>query len=201
MWSLPSPIKPTALSRFFISLLCLLGLSAAAQRHRSVLLPDHIKLQYAGSIGFLSIGAGYANKRGSLEADLFYGHVPRLVSTTPLHSATVKLNWMPFKIDVSQRDRLRPLVLGTLGSYTFRSKNFGGEEAAPYFEHPKAMHIGFLAGSQVSHAFNRAKGPRGLGLYYEFVALDTEILNYMDNRKALTLDDILSLAIGLKLSF
>ncbi|MDB5196844.1 MAG: hypothetical protein JWP88_1215 [Flaviaesturariibacter sp.] len=178
--------------------------SEAQSSHKHHLQPDHAKLQFAGNIGFLSLAAGYANRKQSLEGELFYGYVPRPISSTPLHNAGVKIDWLPFHIDLTKRAQLKPLMIGALGSYTFRSNRFrGGEEQEPftYYDHPGAVHAGVFLGSQFNCDLGREHGVKRIGVYYELVSFDTDILNYIGNKKALGLDDIVSLGIGIRIAF
>ncbi|MCK5029563.1 MAG: hypothetical protein KAR57_08010, partial [Bacteroidales bacterium] len=39
-------------------------------------LPDYVKLQFAGGIGFLSTGIGYTFFDHRLDVSFFYGYVP-----------------------------------------------------------------------------------------------------------------------------
>ena len=48
--------------------------------------PDHIKIQYAGGMGFISIGAGYSTKNQKLEGDLYYGYLPESIGGVSIHS-------------------------------------------------------------------------------------------------------------------
>ncbi|MEI9808825.1 MAG: hypothetical protein WDO16_13705 [Bacteroidota bacterium] len=69
---------------------------AAAQQRTGFarLIPQHIKLQFAGSIGFLSAGFGYESPNKRFQGDFFYGYVPESVGGVTIHSVTAKLTWM-----------------------------------------------------------------------------------------------------------
>ena len=38
------------------------------------LLPDYLKIQYAGNIGFISLGTGYSFFSDKINMDVFYGY-------------------------------------------------------------------------------------------------------------------------------
>ena len=51
---------------------------SAQKKSSNISPPDHLMIQYAGGIGFMSIGAGYSNKNQKLEADFYYGYLPKV---------------------------------------------------------------------------------------------------------------------------
>jgi len=54
-------------------------------------LPDYVKIQFAGGIGFVSMGVGYTFFNQKLEVSYLYGYVPESVSTDDLHSVSLQL--------------------------------------------------------------------------------------------------------------
>jgi hypothetical protein len=67
-------------------LLVITGKIFAQKKGFKIKPPDHIKVQYAGGIGFISIGAGYSTKNQKLEGDLSYGYLPKSVGGIRIHS-------------------------------------------------------------------------------------------------------------------
>jgi len=164
------------------------------------LLPDHLKLQFAGNIGFLSIGAGYVNKSGRLEGDFFYGYVPESIGGVDIHTITSKLSWHLIKGLGSGRTELKPLSLGILVSYTFGKQYFGFKpENYPYnyYRQPTSLHVGSFIGGQINRMQKKGRFS-SFGLYYELTTMDTEVLSYVSNRKSIGLGEIVSLGIGIK---
>jgi len=49
---------------------------------------QYFKAQYAGNIGFVSIGTGYEYKRTSI--DLSYGYLPKLVNGVRVHTLSLR---------------------------------------------------------------------------------------------------------------
>lgn len=87
--------------------------------------PDFIQLQYAGSIGYFSAGAGYNIFRDRARASLSYGHVPESKGGT-LNIFAGKLMFIPKQYSLSQNTTISPYDLGLMVSYhagsDFRSR-------------------------------------------------------------------------------
>jgi hypothetical protein len=160
-------------------------------------LPDHIKLQYAGGIGFISIGAGYGNKKDKLEADLYYGYLPRSVGGVRIHSLSAKFIWIPYHLLIKNKAKLDPLMAGILVNYNFGKQYFGFDpENYPYkyYSFPTAINTAIFTGSRLG--LNK---PKDLSLYYEALIFDRDLLSLVGNPKSLHLTDVLNLSVGVKL--
>jgi hypothetical protein len=171
---------------------------------RNKVLPDHLKLQFAGEIGFLSIGAGYQTKNKKWEADLYYGYVPKSIGGVTIHSLTAKLTSLPFKPFQRNQTSFNPLSAGVLINYTFGKQYFGfTPENYPfeYYGFPTSVHAGAFIGGQVNKNIKGNRTFRSIGLYYEIVTYDVLLVSYLGNKKSLSIPDILSLGLGIRTSF
>jgi hypothetical protein len=170
---------------------------------KSKWIPDHAKLQFAGNIGFFSLGLGYASRRETWEGDLYYGYVPESVGGLTIHSMTLKSTWFPIHPFNRKNFQLKPLSLGLLVNYTFGKQYFGfTPENYPYdyYGFPTSLHVGAFAGGQV----NLNHGGRifkSTGIYYEVGTIDRQLLSYINNTGSLRPGNVLSLALGLKTGF
>ena len=189
--------------RIIIALCLFLSGAAAAEdtsrRHR--LLPDHVKVQYAGGIGFTSVGLGYQSRNDRLEGDFYYGYVPKSVGGVYIHTVSSKLTWHPIKKIALKSVEFRPLSAGVTLSYTFGKQYFlFWPENYPYtyYDFPTALHTGVFIGGRVDKPF---KSGRRVGLYYELGSNDREITSFIQNGRSLRLTDILNLALGIRTSF
>ncbi len=81
-------------------------------------LPGYMKIQYAGGIGFLSIGAGYTFFHHRLDVSMFYGYVPKGLSIHSLHSISLQLTAKFLKYKVKKVEIL-PLNFGWYAHHTF----------------------------------------------------------------------------------
>lgn len=175
--------------------------AAQAAEGRPWIAPDQLKLQFAGNVGFLSPGVGYAWLDRRLEADLLFGWVPRAVGGEDIISVTAKLTWLPWEIDVSRRWFLQPLSTALQVTYTFGDEYFvtlPSRYRPHYYDFPTALRAGV--------AFGGALGRRGSGrirelaVYAELVAIDTMLFLWAGNREALGPADVFSLALGVRLA-
>lgn len=82
-------------------------------------LPDYVKLQFAGGIGFVSLGVGYTFFKQKLEVSYFYGYVPEFVSTDDLHSVSLQLTAKLLRFKISNSVELMPLNFGWFIHHTF----------------------------------------------------------------------------------
>ena len=187
-----------------ISVFIFLFSSGQGKEVKNKALPDHVKLQFAGSIGFLSLGAGYETGNKKFEFDLFYGYVPESVGGVEIHTLTGKTTFLPFKESNNKSVTVSPLTLGAYVAYTFGDQYFlFAPEKYPlsYYDYPTALHAGvFLGGRITKHAKKKQLFSR-VGLYYEIGTTDKEFISYYHNMEALNFTDILNVGIGIKGSF
>jgi hypothetical protein len=143
-------LKKQILLQIFI--LSFFSVSAQVEKKPNNILPDHIKLQYAGGIGFIALGAGYESKKGKTEGDFFYGYLPKKIGGVEIHAITGKFTWSPFKIINKGSVQIKPLSLGVLFNYTFGEQYFlfsPDNYPYSYYNYPTALHAGFFIGGQI----------------------------------------------------
>ncbi|NOQ26347.1 MAG: hypothetical protein GQ564_13365 [Bacteroidales bacterium] len=84
-----------------------------------ILLPDYVKLQFAGGIGFLSTGIGYTFFKQKLDVSFFYGYVPEYFTADDLHGISFQLTAKLFKFKAFKNIEILPLNLGWFAHHTF----------------------------------------------------------------------------------
>ena len=186
------------------SVLIFLFTSGQEPEVKNKALPDHIKLQYAGSIGFLSLGAGYETGNKKFEFDLYYGYVPESVGGVEIHTLTGKTTFLPFKESDNKSVTINPLTLGAYVAYTFGDQYFlFNPEKYPlsYYDYPTALHAGVFLGGRITKNVKKKQLFSRVGLYYELGTTDKEFISYYHNREALKFTDILNVGIGIRGSF
>lgn len=193
-------------SRISIILLFLvININAKAQKF---LIPEDAIIQYAGSIGYLSVGAGYelfGNKRGNL--DINYGFVPESKGGA-LHILTAKFAYRPFMINIGNFAKIYPFNPGIFIRYTLNNNlgfNFDTVQYPKgyyYFSEAARPHLSF------SNEFQLIKGKvlertglKALSIYSEFNTNDYYLVNYFQNTTALSVTDIFKLGIGIRAKF
>lgn len=191
-----------------VALLLILGtMRTFAQRFKS-LIPDEATVQFAGSIGFISLGAGYElfhNKRGSL--DLIYGYVPASKGGI-LHIITTKFAYRPFEIRVKDIAKFYPINPGLFISYTINKdlpiKFSGSQYENGYYWWSPALrpHLSFSSELEVSTAKHSNKSKiKSISLYIEANTNDYYAINYIHNPKSLSIGDIFQVGLGLRIKF
>jgi hypothetical protein len=92
-----------------------LGLNAQGRRWFS---PEHLIIQYAGSIGEVSGGAGYNVFKGKARVSAHFGYVPKAVGG-PLSIVSTKLIFIPRSYRISERVMVNPFDAGLMITYHF----------------------------------------------------------------------------------
>ncbi len=165
-------------------------------------MPDHLKLQLAGEIGFLSPGLGVDLASGRAHLDLFLGWVPEAVGGKDILSVTGKLSYSPWRVKVAPRWHVVPLTAGVQMTYTFGSQYFvEAPEHYPsgYYEMPTAIDLGVSFGGAL---LKQQRGSdRQLGVYYEVVALAKMLMLWRENPEFLGPSDVLSTSFGAVVQF
>ena len=179
---------------FFINYPVIANDSLSLKRN---LWPDHIKLQYAGGIGFLSLGAGYENRRKNLQADLYYGYVPKALGGLDIHIITTKLTWLPVRSKKWKQFQIRPLTTGLAFSYTPGDQYFlfdPDNYPYSYYKYPTALTISMFVGGQVQRAVG--KHSKAIGLYYELGTNERALSNFVLNNRTISITEVFHLGLG-----
>jgi len=186
-------------------LMLVISLTASSQQHtRSKLLPDHVKFQYAGSIGFVSAGAGYDSKKNKTAADLFYSYLPASVGGVTTHALTGKFTWSPVKTARIQMVKIKPWYIGLTVNYAFGKQYYSfSPEQYPFnfYNFPTSFHLGLFQGGEVFVDTRHSKRIKQLGVYYELITIDRELLSFINNSNYLGIDDVFHLGLGIRAGF
>ena len=182
-------------------------INATAQSFK-FLIPDDAIVQFAGSIGYVSAGAGYEvfkNKRGVI--DIHYGYVPASKGGE-LHIVTAKFAYKPFEIKLKEWGKLYPFNPGIFFSYTFHKdlpfKFSSGKYPAGYYYWSSALRPHLSVSNEIEFQTDhiwRNSPFKKISIYSEFNSVDYYLVNYFQNLKAVSLTDIFHLGIGIRLKF
>ena len=200
----------TLLKKLLIKFLYVLFLfpacSATSQEHgnykRSPFLPSEAIVQYAGSIGFASLGAGYSLGRGNFETDILLGYVPKSIGGNHIWTVAVRANWLPWRIKTGKRTSIIPLTTGLMAGYTFGNKYFILQPdyyPKKYYTFSTAVHLYYQLGGRFQFELFDGKLP-DMALYYELNSSAEATFSYAQNRRALSPADIFHLSLGLRVS-
>lgn len=169
------------------------------------LIPCYEKIQYAGSMGVISLGIGWDyGRKKQWETDLFLGYLPRFDGKSGHATITLKENYIPWKIGIGESHwRVEPLTVSL-----YMNKIFGDEF---WSREPDKYPDGYY-GLATNLRFNLAFGQRidfkikpvglsnRISLFYEFATNDLYIISCFCN-KYLKITDIFNLSLGLKFQF
>lgn len=173
------------------------------RKHWGRLIPTNIKLQYAGNMGFMSLGFGWdACKRNQLETDLLFGYLPKFDSDHAKMTMTLKETYLPWSISFNDTWAVEPLQTGMYINTIF-SDEFWGKQPSRYpenyytFSTKIRLHI-FLGQRLTINIDNDHRVfIRSLSLFYEFSTYDLMLISRITN-DYLKFSDYISLSFGLK---
>ncbi|MBD1398994.1 hypothetical protein H9Q13_17630 [Pontibacter sp. JH31] len=163
--------------------------------------PYHAKVQYAGSLGLVSLGAGRSFFHEKLETDVFLGYLPEKFGGDRIFTAALKATYVPFKPIPIRSVNWQPLRTGLQLGYTFGDEYFVSEPRdkypKSYYGFPTALHLYLYLGGQVD--FTRKEKLSRFGVYYEVGSSAEYLISYIQNPKYLGPGKIFNLALGLRM--
>lgn len=172
------------------------------------LVPDAVIVQHAGSIGYLSLGAGYdifSNQRGSI--DILYGYVPR-TKGGKLDIVTAKFAYRPFVMRVRDIAVIHPINPGAFFSYTLdRNLSFSWDReqyGKGYYGWSEAFRSHLSLSSEVEVKGEKLFGDekiKAVVLYAEFNAADLYLVSWVLNLKELSVTEVFKFGVGVRLKF
>lgn len=167
------------------------------------LTPTHVKLQFAGGIGLLSGGIGWDyGRRCRWETDFLLGYVPRFDSRSAHATFTVKQNYIPWSIACCERFAIEPLTcalyMSVITGQEFWTRVPERYPSRTYYPMPTKLRTYLSVGQRFVWSFAEKRRMRSLTAYYEFSTCDYYLVSKWNN-KSLSVTDIFSLSLGLKL--
>lgn len=166
------------------------------------LIPRYTKLQFAGSMGMLSIGPGWNYGKNHWETDLLFGFIPRNADKHAMATMTLKQNYIPWHLPVGDRWVIEPLSTGmyinTLLDGDFWVKN---PERYPkgYYTFSTRVRMHVFLGERITLNLKRKKRwNQSITLFYELSSCDLYLISAFTNHY-LRPRDYLSLSLGVKL--
>lgn len=169
------------------------------------LIPSHVKLQYAGSMGIFSLGTGWDyGKNNQWETDVILGYVPRYSSDDAHITLTLKQNFIPWRIACKNKKfEFEPLATGLYLNTIFGS-NFWMNEPDKYpnnyYQFSSKMRVNIYIGQRFSiltdtQKFSLAKK---FTFFYEISTNELYVISAVQN-SYLKPKDYLHLSFGVKM--
>lgn len=166
------------------------------------IIPRYSKLQFAGSMGMISLGTGWNYYRNHWETDMLIGFVPRGSNERANATFTLKQNYYPWHINFGNRVMLEPLSCGIYMNVLF-NRDFWGRQPDKYpkgyywFSTRVRNHV--FVGQRISIKLDpESSWHKSISFFYELSTCDLYIINAIGN-SYLRPRDYLSLSFGLKL--
>ncbi|RIJ34432.1 hypothetical protein [Pontibacter oryzae] len=197
------------LSTFILSTLPFLTtaqeLEVGAASARKWYAPDAVTVQFAGNIGMFAIAPSYSFAKDKLNAELFYGYVPKLDADEALHILTLKGVYKPIRnARIREGISLTPLRLGLGLSYYFRSQfSTNWSNAYPtsdYYWWTSSLRLTGSLGPAINFSLPNNQHFRELSLYGDVNTYDLIVTSAVRD-ESLTAWDIISFSAGLRASF
>lgn len=164
------------MARIILLILLFTGVEAFSQvpqnsdsaKHKGV-LPDYVKLQFAGGIGLVSLGVGYTFFKQKLEVSYFYGYVPKFASTDDLHSVSLQLTTKLLHFKISPNIELMPLNFGWFIHHTFGNEywlSLPSYYPNDYYWWSPGRNSGIFFGGEIKTKFLSSKIPASGTAFY-----------------------------------
>jgi hypothetical protein len=188
----------------FLCAVCVSTNVMAQESPRRWYAPDFLTVQYAGSIGFVSGGAGYSIFRQKGAVELLVGVVPGFIDTAPLETITLKFTGAIINVKISDKVSVSPLTAGIYFCYTpgnEYSSDLPSWYPKGYYWWSEAVRVNIFIGGHVDVLTNRLARPRKLRGYYEIGTNEIKLVSYVQNSDALTVWNILHAGIGVRYFF
>lgn len=169
----------------------------------SKLIPSHVILQYAGSIGMLNVGLSWHyGKHHNWETEILFGFLPKYQTGAVHATFTLKERYIPWHCNLNSRWELHPLTAGiffnTISGDEFW-KNEPDRYPAPYYRLSTKFRTNIFLGQRIRYKLQKHKRffNQAVTFYYELSSCDLYIISKAIN-KEYKWKDTLSLAFGLR---
>lgn len=165
----------------------------------SKFLPDYVKLQYAGGIGFLSIGVGYTFIDCRLDVSLFYGYVPTWFTVDDLHSISFQFTAKLIHIKSIKNIEVLPLNIGWYLHHTFGNKywvRLPDNYPKDYYWWSPGRNAGIFIGGEIKTKLLSNKTPASGMAFYLRAGTRGLYLSSKIGNSSISISDIVELGFG-----
>ena len=178
------------------------------QEKQNWLIPRYAKIQYAGSMGLVSVGVGWEyGKKDQWETDFMIGYVPKYTTDRAKVCVTLKENYTPWKLRTrNQNLYMEPLTCG-LYVNTILDDDFWVKTPkkypGPYYSFSTKVRLNIYIGQRMTYEINPNKGQhsKSISAFYEISSNDLYIVSALGNRKYFHPSDYLRLSFGVKMQW
>lgn len=179
-----------------------------AKGYRSVwnkLIPSYTKIQYAGSMGFLSFGLGWDyGKRNQWETDFFLGFLPKFSTGKVKVTMALRQNYIPWNVKIGKSNfSFEPLSGGVYLTMIFGKQYWlmhADQYPDGYYRFSTKLRFNAFLGERFTYTLPADKKffIKSFTFYYEVSSNEIYIEEAVKN-KHLKLSDYLKLSVGIKM--
>ncbi len=177
---------------------------AVSAQHINQLIPDFATLQYAGSIGYLSAGAGYDVFESKARFSTHFGVVP-VRTGGQLNVVSIKFFYKPITLTVWNRVRMNPIDIGIMASYHYGNKfethGLEGEYPKGYYWWHPAFRTHLAIENSVTYEFKKGHRFTSITGYIEFNTNELYFISFIRNMRIVSLWDVIKIGTGARLTF
>lgn len=168
------------------------------------LIPSYFKVQFAGGMGLISAGAGWNyGKNKQWETDWLFGFVPKYSTQNNKVTMTIKQNFIPWKVYITDNINLKPFSTGLYANTIFGS-HFWGKQPSKYpngyYGFSPKIRFNIFIGQAWEYKLNTSKNilAKSITFFYEISSNELYIISAFNN-SYLKPKDYLGLSLGLKM--
>lgn len=172
------------------------------ESHWNAIIPQYFKIQYAGSMGFMSAGTGWRYASNKLETDVLVGFLPKYDDTNYKFTLTFKQNYMPWSLQTRyDRVSVEPLACGLYVNSILDDRFWKSEPdryPSDYYKFSTRIRLNLFLGQRITiDLTGKSKIHRSVTLFYELSTCDLYFISAVTN-SYLKPKDYLSLSFGIK---
>lgn len=165
------------------------------------MIPKYQVLQFAGSIGLVSLGTGWDyGKSKQWETDFLLGIIPRFSSDQTKVTLTLRECYMPWKVRLKGGWDFKPFSV-SVGMSTVLDDDFWVKEPekypTPYYKFSTRVRFLLSVGQRFTLHQGKDMWFKRISFYYELGTCDLYLISAFTN-KYLKPGDILNLSFGIK---
>lgn len=194
-----------SVSKLLLVCICLFVIGAngySQQTFWEKLIPRYGKVQFAGSMGMLSVGTGWDYGKNHWETDLLLGFVPKESDRKTMLTCTLKQNYIPWKISLRDHLYLDILTSGFYINIAFADRLWlASPDYYPdrYYTFSTKVRAHIFLGERITLHLDKQKWKmQSVAFFYELSASDIYIETAFKNR-SIKPKDYLSLSFGIKI--
>lgn len=164
-------------------------------------LPGYYSIQYAGNIGFISLGLGYDWWREKAQSAFLYGYVPKSKGNATIHTFTIKNTFRLYQIEIAEKYNLSPILGFSISLEPGENSYMRVPEKYPdgYYG-PNSFYACINLGLKSTFKLKPDRHFSAIGVYVEFNTL-ADYIYYNILAKEDRSNNIGSLALGVNVFF